>query len=128
MSRARPATRASLRVDVRDDKRPARRLDHHVRERLVRGHGGRAVAPDALLLERAGERLAECPARSGDLGLGVPGRNLQHQVEGGVLGQQPEQVVEHRQPGGDVRLARAGHVDARVHAPSLVRLTQPAGH
>ena len=37
-------------------------------------------------------------------------------------------MVEHGQAGGDVRLAGAGHVDARVHAPGLVRLTQPPGH
>jgi hypothetical protein len=37
-------------------------------------------------------------------------------------------MVEHRQPGGDVRLAGAGHVDAGVHAPGLIRLTQPPGH
>ena len=50
------------------------------------------------------------------------------EIVGEGIAEQTEQVVEHRQPGGDVRLARAGHVDARVHAPGLVRLTQPAGH
>ena len=128
MSRARPGDPRVAEVDVRDDQRPPRGLDDDVRERLVRGHGGRAVAPDALLLERTGERLAERAARSRDLGLGVSGRDLEHEVEGRVLGQQPEQVVEHGQPGGDARLARAGHVDARVHAPGLVRLTQTPGH
>jgi len=115
-------------IDVRDDQRAAGRLQRHVGQGLVRRHDRRAVAARALRAKRRLERLAERMPRSLDLLLGLAGRDLEREVERGVLREQPEQVVEHGHAGRDVRPAAARDVDASVQAARLVRLAGPRGH
>jgi hypothetical protein len=93
MSVRSPATRA---VDVRDDERPARRLERDVCERLVPRHDRASVPAAPLASELVRKRLAEGAACRGDLLVGSTGRDLQGKIEGRVLGEEPEQVIQNR--------------------------------
>ena len=113
-------------VDVRDDQRPAGRLDDHVGERLVGGHDGRAVPPGTLGAQRVVQCLAQRAPCRRDLRLGLSGSDLEREVERRVLREQPEHVVEHRHAGRDLGLAGAVHVDAGEQPPGFVSLTRPS--
>ena len=65
----------------------------------------------AIRAQRGGERLAESPAGRTDLFVGIARSNLEREVEGGVLGEQHEQVIEHRDAGCDVRIAASDDSD-----------------
>jgi hypothetical protein len=82
-------------VDVGDDERSPGRLEHDVRERVVRGCNGGSVATHAVVHERLPQRLPERLARSGDLCLAGLRRELELDVERAVAGDEPEQVIEH---------------------------------
>jgi hypothetical protein len=64
------------------------------------------------------QRLPERPAGRGDLRLRLARGDLEREVEGRVLREQRDRVVEHGDAGRDVRLADAVHVDARLHLAS----------
>ena len=119
MSVEAPPSRASRQVDVRDQQRLVARLERDVRERLGRRNDGRAVAADAVLPQRCGERLAERATGGANLLLRVPGRDLEREVERGVGREQHEQMVEHGHAGRDVRVAAAVDVDPHLRARFL---------
>jgi hypothetical protein len=84
------------------------------------------VTPAALLAKRIGERATQGSPCGRYLGLRLTRSDLEDEVEGGVLGEEDEQVVEHGQPGDRPRLAGAGDVHARVEPAGLVGLTCPS--
>src|SRR3954470_7194739 len=112
-------------VDVGDDQRPVRHFEHDMRQRLIGGDDGRTVAAHTRGMERIREGLSERPACGRHLRVRLLGRDLERQIEGRMLGEQGEQVVEHRDSGVHVGLARAVDVDARLQAPLLFRVAGP---
>src|SRR4029077_8387886 len=82
-----------LEVGVRDDERPARRLDDHDRESLVRRRKCEAPTGD-VVLEEWRECLPERCPRSADLRLGIVGRDLELEAEARGLSELLEEVIE----------------------------------
>ena len=116
-----PAETRAREVDVRHEQCLVARLEGDVRERLGGRHNRRAVAAETLGAQRPRQRLAERATGGTHLFLGVSRRDLQRDVERGVVGQQAEEMVEHGHAGGDVRGAvtadRHPHCRARVVGP-----------
>ena len=115
-----PACPGFGQVDVAGDERPRRRLERHLRERLVGRHERRAVPERAVRPEQRGKRLAERATRIGDLRLGVARRQLERELEPAAAREQRQQVVEDGDAGGDVR--RTGsRCDTGAHEPERTR-------
>src|SRR5438067_12291971 len=112
--RTQPADAGLREVDIRDEQRVVRRLEHDVRERFGRRHDREAVAASRLLPQRHGECAPEGAARPGHFGLGGVGLDLEREVEARIVRQAPQEVVEHRQPGLDACRARAVKLDANA--------------
>jgi hypothetical protein len=83
------------------------------------------VAPAAPRAKRIGKRPSQRSPGSRDLRLRLARGDLEDEVEGRVLGEEHEQVIQHGQPADHPRLAGAGDVDAGVKPAGLVGLTCP---
>ena len=103
-----PPARASVRSTLLCDERPLGDLEDDLRERLLGGHERRAVTRQALSAKHVRERLAERRARGRDLRLALPGRQLEGELEPAAAREQPEQVVEDGDAGGDIRAPATG--------------------
>jgi hypothetical protein len=115
--RAQAADARLREVDVRDEQRVVRRLDHDARKRLVRRHDREAVPARRILSERRRECAAEGAAGLGHLGLRRVRLDLEGEVEARVVRQAAQEMVEHREPGLDARRARPVKLHANP-APS----------
>ena len=74
-------------------------------------------------MKRAGQRLAERAPGGGDLGVRLLRRNLECEVEGRVLGQQRQQVVENGNPRVGGGPAGPVHRDPCLKPAFLARVT-----
>ena len=110
-----PPARASVRSTLLCDERPLGDLEDDLRERLLGGHEGGAVTGQALCAKHVRERLAERRAGGCDLRLALPRRQLEGELEPAAAREQPEQVVEDGDAGGDVRAPATGR-DPGAHA------------
>jgi len=114
-----PAQPGPRQVDVGHEQRRVARLERDMSERLGRWDDRGAVAARAFGAKRRGERLAERAARGAHLRVGIAGSDLEGEVEGCVLGQKPQEVIEDRDARDDVRVAASFDRHAHLRARSL---------
>jgi hypothetical protein len=101
-------------IDVGNEQRSARGLQGDLRQGLVGRHGRRPVTAHALAVQGVRERLTQRSACGRHLRIGLFRGHLEDDVERRVLGEEGQEVVEHRNSGLDRRSAGAADVDPRL--------------
>jgi hypothetical protein len=99
-------------IDVRDDERLVRDLEHDACEGLSRRHRREPEAARAGGPKRLSERTAERDARLRHLSLRGARLDLEREVELRILGQPFEQAIEYRQASLDARGAFSAQFNA----------------
>ena len=113
-------------LGLEDEKRPAAQVDGAGGQRLFHGQRELAVAADAgAVAQGLADGLAQADAHVLDrvvlIDLQVAG-GLDGQIEGRVLGQQREHVIEEADAGGDLRLAAAvQHSSSWIFVSAVLR-------
>jgi hypothetical protein len=107
-----PADARLREIDVRNDERLIRDLQHDARKRLCRRHRREPKTRSAVGTQRFGECAAERAARLRHLGFGGAGLDLEGKVEPRIVSQPFEQSVEYGQAGLDAR----GALSVQFHA------------